>query len=265
MLIVSKFHDYYDGALSGGVDKTIVYERHEYDAEIEADISEDFYPLVPLNDYFESIIIGFCGKMYYGLRPTRRRISVPDYDNTWDEFSKTVYWSADDLISHAVFQKQFGESLDQCTNKYSRWVDFRDSRTTRQRIIHFFDGQASDKYNNIFMDNKLVCFQFKPKQPPYTYFRQVHHNMPKRSLTLGINPQLTSFNFVKVIDPYTALQEIMMYISGVLGSPNRPMVAISDEVRLDKHGFDRKGSFRKGPTKAEKHEKRKKNIKGDNA
>lgn len=252
MLIVSKFHDYYDSALSGGVDKTIVYERHTIEDEIEAKIDNDFYPHIPLHDYFNRIIIGFCGKMYYGLQPDPTMFTDEE-----KEFSKVTYWSTKELLSQKVFHNRFDKVLDKDANRYSRWANWEDN-TIRQEIDRFFAGNATEKYSHIFTDNKLVCFRATPAGSYTTYLRQVHRDISKRTLAIIINPELKPLNFVKVIDPYTALQEIMMYISGVLGSPNRPMVQIGDIDILEGKGFDKKTSFRRGPTKQAKHEKRRK-------
>ena len=55
---------------------------------------------------------------------------------------------------------------------------------------------------------------------------------------------LKNVNFAKVFDPYTCLQEISMYTSGVLGGNSPFMVDIADEHRLEGKGFDKVTSFR---------------------
>lgn len=56
---------------------------------------------------------------------------------------------------------------------------------------------------------------------------------------------LKDYQFAKVFDPYTCLQELDMYISGVLGGSSPKMITISDEDLLVGKGFDKKISFRK--------------------
>lgn len=63
------------------------------------------------------------------------------------------------------------------------------------------------------------------------------------------NPRLQDVEFQAVIDPFTAFQEISMYLSGVIGSKGNPMVQLSDDEIRDKHGFDPVYGFRKLPTK----------------
>jgi hypothetical protein len=49
--------------------------------------------------------------------------------------------------------------------------------------------------------------------------------------------------FQKVLDPFTAYQELEMWISGVLGQNPQPL-EVSDEVKIQQHGFN-EWSFRK--------------------
>jgi hypothetical protein len=70
MRIISDFHDYYDVVMKQGQDMTLVFKR---DGRSE----EETTPPVPLlrSRYWswhklrpDSFIIGFCGKLYPGLR-----------------------------------------------------------------------------------------------------------------------------------------------------------------------------------------------------
>lgn len=55
---------------------------------------------------------------------------------------------------------------------------------------------------------------------------------------------LKDVEFFRVLDPWTAWQEISMFVGGVLPAAGREMVAIDDSMRLQKHGFDKVRSFR---------------------
>ena len=56
---------------------------------------------------------------------------------------------------------------------------------------------------------------------------------------------LGSMQFWKVFDPYTAFQELEMWVGGVLPRPGNPLVHITDDkVRIHKAGFDVRTSFR---------------------
>lgn len=54
---------------------------------------------------------------------------------------------------------------------------------------------------------------------------------------------LKKYNFQSVVDPYTAYQELSMWI-GSRARPEKPMIKVSNEILIKKHGFD-KHSFRK--------------------
>jgi hypothetical protein len=57
---------------------------------------------------------------------------------------------------------------------------------------------------------------------------------------------LKDFHFYKVVDPFTLFQEISMWVGGILPGSANPMVQITDDtIKVAKHGFDPKWSFRK--------------------
>jgi hypothetical protein len=66
--------------------------------------------------------------------------------------------------------------------------------------------------------------------------------------TFRVNPSdLKRLGFAKALDPYTAFQELSMWIGGVLGGTSPEIVVIkNDKVLLESHGFDNRFSFR-GP------------------
>ena len=68
MLIISKYHDYYDSvAFSKGVDKTIVYNREEsqlFYKKIKNDFPVHGYHWSRTDERILTFIIGFCGKLY---------------------------------------------------------------------------------------------------------------------------------------------------------------------------------------------------------
>ncbi len=63
---------------------------------------------------------------------------------------------------------------------------------------------------------------------------------------IEINANLNKFQFFKCLDPYSAFQNIEMFINGVASTPCNPPIEISDVDKRDSRGFD-KMSFRKRP------------------
>ena len=72
---------------------------------------------------------------------------------------------------------------------------------------------------------------------------------PKYKYATFANDPLYPIKFVSAVDPHTAFQEIQMFIGGVLGSEDPPMIEVSEKVKIASKGFDPKWSFRKKPTK----------------
>lgn len=64
-------------------------------------------------------------------------------------------------------------------------------------------------------------------------------------------PVLKSIQFYRRVPPNIAYQEIDMWVGGILPAAGRPMVEVSDEVRLAKHGMDEM-SFQRPKQKARK-------------
>ena len=60
-----------------------------------------------------------------------------------------------------------------------------------------------------------------------------------------INPVLRDYEFEKVVDPYTAAQEIDMFLSNLAVRPDKEPDKIDDKTKIISHGFDVKKSFRK--------------------
>jgi hypothetical protein len=66
---------------------------------------------------------------------------------------------------------------------------------------------------------------------------------------------LRPFEFQRIVDPYTAFQELSMYIGGILGNLNPKVPDVSNEDLIVAKGFD-KWSFRKESTKSRPRAKR---------
>lgn len=60
-------------------------------------------------------------------------------------------------------------------------------------------------------------------------------------------PTLAAMDFARALDPFTAYQEIAMWVGGVLPAPGPKMVEITDDkVKIAKAGFHHPTSFRRG-------------------
>jgi len=239
--IISDFHDYYDSILSYGQDKKLVYLRKTKIEKLKyTDLSEtiwswrlkfsavdhsayEFNNVIPEPDFG---LIGFCGKWYGCLLYT-----LPESKNV------IPIYSTDDMITFLHKQKvdkeriaAFREGRRKVSSvKYMSW------RFTYNKLSSFFtalDGIESDIEYFFKYKAPILFFTFKD----YTTY------------TLTINPNLKKLNFQKIVDPFTAFQELSMFISGRLGVEGPETITISNESMITKKGFD-KWSFRKKSNK----------------
>jgi len=213
MLIISKFHDYYDPVgKTTGVDKTIVYNRTRAELPVElvqkVHISAGGSWTRSRGEYrrrpkYNFHLIGFCGRIHLCIH-------CEAYD---DQKGKVIpaRWAHDQKEVQALVDKHF----------FSRWSSVKQGLDEMVR---------SPELLGLFAKHKVPVWQIG-------MLNSYDHR-------LVLNPCLKALDFQTVIDPYTAFQEIMMYISGVLGTPSNPMVAVSEKTKVAKHGFD-KWSFRK--------------------
>ena len=214
MYIISKFKDYYDGAVGMGIDKSIVYNRNtngeKYEQVRKYETFKELmpktkFPFVRHNDFdmdnfhtnsksiyykVDTFVVGFCGKYYLGFRFSRKRKS--NNVEITDEH-KYVY-----DIEEAKKEISFED-------RYS-WQ--KTKRTSRELIMFNKVINKIENFDNseIFVKNRTPIFLIKN-------FGQDHN-----SGLLVINPLLKDVDFYKIVDTYTAFQEIQMYMSGVLGT-----------------------------------------------
>ena len=106
--------------------------------------------------------------------------------------------------------------------------------------------------------HKLETY-FEPKESPddlrdfmitnrYAIVLEMETGDYRQERRCWMNPHgLKNLGFAKAIDPYTAYQELSMWVGGVLAGESPKMVKITDnKVLIENHGFDNVVSFR-GP------------------
>lgn len=257
MLIVSRFHDFYDTAMKYGVDKTVVFERG---GEMSKDKS--LSTLLPYreetgwikqgrNSYkftFYKLIIGFCGKLYplmYVKKECQNLIPgiTPWTDEFFSFYDKEEFLSF--LIENKINHKDEG--------RYRIWQRrtlYIDSVTD---ITIFFDASYWKDLLPLFRKLNAPTFIVGKEYVPSKEVEAPYNAHYDAIITK--NPQLKKYKFMKVKDPVTAFQDIFMYISGVLGVPTRPMVKLSDKELAKKRGHGDPYSFRKMPTKKKRKKK----------
>jgi hypothetical protein len=220
MLIVSKFHDYYDGVARTGVDKTCVYNRNTKVIDIpdEHQFSWSARRDLPVSDYFRSshyyrpFIVGFCGQFYIGY----------EFEIRGDD-EKILYCEFNQDKIYAKLKKYCSD------NKYKKWLSEPEYKDT----VNFYNNLTD---LNLFRKYHCPCFVID--------YGTTNRISPKSSDgQLIINPTLKIYNFVSTIDTYLSFQRIHQFMSGVLGNKEKDIVEISEKDKLVQHGMD-KWSFR---------------------
>jgi len=221
MLIISKFHDYYDTAMGyGGVDKSIVYNRKK--KIIPNDIKSNnffyFFNGIKYNNYFyysrvenkiiKFIYILFCGEIF-PLLVTEQNDKI----YTVDQMDKYVNSTKEKKYIKKYFDKK---------NKY------------RNDIDKYFISNKS-----VVTKENLIDFHIHHKSPIIIFVNDYYNNNYK----LILNPKLKTFHFYKIFNPFQAFQKIEQFISGVIGGEQKKIIEIEDKYRKTMHGFDEK-SFR---------------------
>jgi hypothetical protein len=224
MRIISKFHDYYDSALKQGFDKETVYVREIRQTQFTpADAPLRMNSTYGLPYQVSFLILGFCGQLYKVIQVEDQTVPGARHSHyfySWSDFE--IYAKAQDI------------GLD--------WGGKGDKRPYRWRVHSNNAKDLEHHYNS--MDPSSLQKYFVEKNVPIFIYQPWTTN----TYLLNENASLKEIEFFKVKDVFTCFQDIYMYVSGVLNQRENPMVSISNQDKIDKHGFD-DYSFRKLPTK----------------
>lgn len=219
MLLNSSYHDYYDSISNSlGIDKSLVFNRNTttvafqeiYQKLSQSMIDRLMYARQIVNsrstsEYYQLQPIIFCGKLYW-IRSKKN----DDFDEKKGNLSVT-WEQADDEY---VISRQYSWDREKMKLSDISSYDYTDLC--------------------ILLNSSIIAIEG----------RIVEFDIPGRStMKFVLYPQLKQFNFQKVVDPYTAFQEIQMFNFGVLSSVEKPEI-LSNESRIVAGGFDLKTSFR---------------------
>ena len=214
MRIVSKFTDYYDRIMQYGIEHDdVVYVR-------ESKRIAGFFPYYhPRNCYTSGYLIGFAGQVY----PI---VYYPGSSTMPSRLYKTIYdWHEYQKIEDSQAQK----------NKPVN------SRYYRHGLSSYDINDDINHYNQLLNNDYSTLFSQAPIWVVKTY---ACYNKQRE---LELNPCLRSYDFAKVLDPYTAFQNLRMWLSAQ-AHPEPPIPQIDDKTMAEAKGFN-KWSFRKEPTK----------------
>ncbi len=240
MKIVSDFHDYYDVVQASGQDQSLVYLRTRKEVELnrgnypfplfEGTARYEFRPRgVPLVQF----VVGFCGKVYPILHLSCQRRSDP---KPITEFCYTL--SDVDNFVESNFKRVQVETYRSKPRRWRFAGNQWPSNQRRERFQEFFDAFAANRstFARIFLENTCPIFVAS------SWWSDGKRN---REYKIVYNECLKELDFFKVIDTYTAFQELQMFMGG-MARPNKPIPQIPDKDMVSIKGFD-EWSFRKPP------------------
>lgn len=221
--------DYYDIGLGSGHDDSLVFQRQEdwllSSKEIEAmgfpslrmlglKSKREKRPTTHTDRPFRMngqayhiypVVVGFCGKLYYA------------YATVIGDATPIVHWAETDFT-------------DWLHEQEIEVVSYRWDNT--MLIKDYYAQKITPTIYAWMVSERITTLSYIGNYP--TNFWQINA------------PTLKEAQFAKVFDPYMAFQEITLWIGGILSGTENPMVQITDDiVKAQKHGFDKKLSFRK--------------------
>lgn len=273
MRIISKHSDYYDSARAFGEDRDLVYLRHTDD---EFEVPEEH--LITLRALARLIptailgerhglevsggcgLIGFCGKLYPVWRVMGHWVTtsdqflriLSDYDlDNWG--SKTYsdhdhranekaretlvenFWPSDPEKQKKVVKAASAPPLGRYWMR-SGATDMVGHGLTKPKIDLCRERKEFEGHTGMFVDMGIPVFFFE-QNPRRAYLDG--DGGPRRVGEFIANPTLDELGFASVLDPWTAYQELSMFVGGVLPRQGQQTVEIvDDEVIRDAKGHD---------------------------
>lgn len=218
MIIDSSFHDYYDAIAKSGVNREVRYLREKVEVEISGRV---------WRSTFHRIHLRFCGNNY--------RIAGFRGNNFLHDTNCFNVEEVDKHIKNRVKLKEFEYYLGK-RKRHPDKIFFRyfvPKIPVRRDVERHFDLSLS-----LEGDKVVQKLAEEHASPIVTY----NYDTGKAV----VNDQLSRFNLARLIDPYTAFQEIMMYL-GNIAKPEKIIPTISDKDMIEAKGFDLQTSFRKDP------------------
>lgn len=248
MRIVSKFSDYYDSVMGYGQDLTTTFVRKAEEVPKDSPLvnvlsSRDQFNRVghmasrhpvPVEKCklpykwmsAHTFRVYFCGKTYRGVRvcfDEKKDFFAPSYK---DHYAYDFEDLSQFLQTHGLLVK------DICRGYFSR------EHEALKNLQFFLEKQGTDELMEQLIKHRVVIARYTDSRWNADGRYWAEH--------WETNGSLAEVKFFKVVDPYTAFQELDMYLSGVLGQQAREVVNISDKDRIHQRGFD-DYSFRKLP------------------
>ncbi len=232
MRIKSSFKDFYDSARYGAGDPKRIYVRKTEELEITKEM-EQLRAKVPRlreirsglhGDYNYGLIL-FCGQAYpYWYVRDTYCFSIPAIIKalrTKPEFHWDISNQKEDYAEDLILAKELETSKTPKKKLFFIWG----GETLTKESLKAFTQKYQSETKRILIENDTPILHLRPR-----YWDK--GNLVKK------NPRLYLLGFQKVLDPYTAYQEIEMFISNDLVKQMDPNINIPDKLKAESHGFN---------------------------
>jgi len=240
MLIISKQKDYYE--IATAVDKSLVWQRSE--EVIKNCLSKEYKRLLDFNrgrkdgPLVSLFIIGFCGTEYVGLVKDGCLYFNDGLVRELEDYSWDKPYHNRKVLGNITYDKN--EIIKHYEHEYAALP--HDNSWRRQAMMRRLDFIKKTHGNK---DSKLFL---KHRTPIYFIGND------------GIfvkDLNLKNSSFISVMEPYTAYQEISMFLGDRLRLRDKEMIEIADKYKISAHGYDVKKSFRRSghPSKPRRKKK----------
>lgn len=232
MKIISDFHDYYDIGLgiSHHDSQEFVFNRKTSEKYIDLGTSKNI--TIDKREFEEKFSFLFMeeGRFWGKYLSIQRTIN---YETFVLIFCGKIYPGVKLFRGHSDVSIGYSNSpeLDQLKTS----ISFKNK---------FFNYQLNSFINSIDVWNNLdVKDRFIESKDVITLVEATY-----KGVKITINPNLKNLSFQKVFSPYSAYQEIEMFLGGMISKKENDILKISDVYMLVTKGFD-KWSFKKLPDK----------------
>ena len=220
MRIIADKKDYYDCIMGCALDRSVVYVRKQEEKELP----KEQWPFPAFyGRRGHPYIIGFCGKIYplIALWRTNR-------DETTDCIRCFSMDAVDAFMNANLSPRELKEYRGKLRDH--RW--WRSLKRSNYAVFFEECAKQQAKYEQMFTDKGSPIFV-------------AHKEGRWEGGVIEWDAMLNEHEFFRVFDPYTAFQEIAMFV-GNMAIKQKPMPVVSDELNAQTHGFD-KWSFRTPP------------------
>jgi hypothetical protein len=238
MKIISKFRDYYDGYADYSSDdqKVRYYIREEQDINISKYLLQNFEDeLLRTPHDFEAGYLIIAGKVHPFVSVYTR--GDWDYSN-----GSGVY-----ISSHVDFyydNKTLMERYEKEREKLNKAIKKRDYPMWKWYGGNLSNRNVNNFFNRKYPDMTNLCIEH---DTPIILICPESHRYKEKDKTYRIctkNVNLKEHGLSKVFTAPEIYQILDVFVSNVLVKDEMPMSPMTDEEKIQSHGFDKKSSFR---------------------